>query len=360
MKERLHPFQIAILIYMIQSGVILFSLPRLAIEAFGTNGWVGIIIIWLLSTINIVLIWFVFKYGKDQSIFEILTPIHKLIKVPIFLFLFFVWTSLGSMVMVKFMFITKMLFFPDLPIGILSVMALIICFILLNGGIYHICKTVVVLFFFTIWTTFLLGFHLQEFSFTRLTPFFFQGDKELIKGGIEVYSAFLGYELSLLFLHILEKRKLTALIVGNSITLFIYFGVTFISFGFFSIEQLRQEMYPLVSLLEYIKIPVLERVENLIFTLFGLKVLITVVMYLWGAKEVIEQIIPKVKSVFIVVGIITISFAMSLYPKIMREVDTLIEYLSYMAIGIAFGLPILLVTIIVSRKLLKKDQSANG
>ncbi|MBM7662866.1 spore germination protein (amino acid permease) [Bacillus mesophilus] len=360
MKERLNPFQASVLIYMIQSGVMLFSLPRLTAETFGTNGWIGIIIVWLIANINIYIIWLVFKLGKERSVFEIFTRIPKIFMTPLYLLIVVVWIGLGTLVMLKFIMLTKMLFFPFLHNMVLMIISLLLSYMLIKGGIYHISKATVVLFFFTVWTTLLLFLHLKEFSFTRLSPFIFQGEKDLIKGGINIYSSLLGYELSLLFVHLIAKKRLFSLLMGNCITSFIYVSICIVSFGFFSFGQLTQEMYPLIALLEYIKFPVLERVENFIFSLFGLKVLITLVMYLWGAKEIMDHTLPKLKQTYMMIGIILISFSMSLYPSIMREVDMLLEYLTYAGIAIAFLLPILALTVVGFEKLLKKEYSKNG
>jgi spore germination protein (amino acid permease) len=355
MKEKLSLIQVSILIYMIQSGVTLFSLPRLTAEAFGTNGWISIIIFYMIVNINLVLIWLVFKMGNGRSMVEIISFLPKWITLPLVMILASVWLGLGTMVMVKFIFLLKMLFYPNVSTLLLMFMALGLVFILLANGIYHIAKATLVLFYFTIWTVFLLSFHLQDFSFTRLTPFLFQGEKDLLKGGFRVFTAFLGYELSIVFFHFVEKKKLTTLIWGNTITSLIYLGVCFLCYGFFSFEMLVHEMFPVVTIMEYISLPVLERVENLIFSLFGLKVLITTVMYLWSAKEVLENQFKHIKSKYMLGLVLTVSFLVSMIPNIMRELDRWLEYLAFGAAGIAVFLPIFLLMSILFIKAKKEN-----
>jgi spore germination protein (amino acid permease) len=343
MKEKLSPFQVSILIYMIQSGVVLFSLPRLTGEAFGTNGWIGIIIVYLIVNINLVLIWAVFKIGNGRSFLELMSFIPNWIRMPIYLFLSFIWLTLGTMVMVKFVMILKLLFYPNVSKLLLMLMGLMLCYLLLKGGIYHIAKSTVVLFYFTVWTVFLLLFHLPDFNIVRLTPFLFQGEKDLLKGGMSVYTSLLGYELTLLFLHLLNKNKLKSLIVGNTITSTIYLGVCLVSYGFFGLKMLLEDMYPVITLIEYISFPVLERVENLIFSLFGLKVFITTLMYFWAVKEVLEFQFKKIKRDYIIMAILVLSFIASIFPKLTRDVDRWLEYLAYIEGAIAFILPVLLI-----------------
>jgi spore germination protein (amino acid permease) len=355
MKEKLSPIQVSILVYMIQSGVILFSLPRLTGEAFGTNGWISIIIVSMIVNFNLILIWYVFKVGDGRSMFELMSYIPKWIRLILFLFLAGVWLGLGTLVLVKYILLLKMLFYQNVSKLLLMAMGLTLTYLLVNKGIYHIAKATMVLFYFTVWTVFLILYHLPDFSFIRLTPFIFQGEKDLLRGGVGIYTALLGYELVILFLHNIEKKPLKAILVGNTITSLIYLGVCFVSFGFFSFDMLLEDMYPVVTLMEYISFPVLERVENLIFSLFGLKVLITTVMYLWASKEVLEKQFQRIKSKYILLFILFLSFFISIFPKIMRQVDQWLEYLAWVEIGIAFLLPLLLLIVAFFTRKVKKE-----
>jgi spore germination protein (amino acid permease) len=355
MKEKLSPFQASILVYLIQSGVTIFTLPRLVAEAFGTNGWIGLIFVFLIVNINLFLIWLVYKISKGKSFFEIISIIPKWITLPVNLFIAVVWMLLGVFVMVKFSMILKVLFYNNASLFYFFSMGYILSYMLLKKDIYQIAKSTVVLFYFTIWTVFLLAFHLPEFSFIRLTPFIFKGDTDMLKGGLSIYTALLGYELSILFIHLIERKQLKSLIVGNSITSIIYLGVTFVCFGFFSFEQLLREIYPVVTLLGYISFPVLERVESFTFSIFGLKVLMTTVMYLWGTKELLQYQFKRLKSNYLLIGILIISFFVSFIPKVIADVEQWLDYITYAATVIAFILPILLMIIVLfTRKMNRK------
>lgn len=354
MKEKLSSFQVAILLYMIQSGVVFFSLPRAVAEAFGTNGWAVLILIYFIVNLNIILIWYVFKVSDGMSMVQLLGYLPKWITLPLSLFLSIVWIGLGSMVLVKYSMYIKMLFFQNVSLVLLILMGLTLCYFMFQGGIYHISKTAVVIFFGTIWTIIILTFHVLDFSFVRMTPFFFEGEKDIIKGGIGVYTAFLGFELSMLFLKYADKIKLSPLLIGNTITGIIYISTCFLCFGFFSFDQLLKDLLPVMTLLEYISLPIVDRIENLIFTLFGLKVIITTVMYLWAAKEMVEFQFKRMKPVFLLPIILISSFIISLGPKVMVDVDKWLEYASYAGAGIAFVVPLLLLLIAFYLKYRKK------
>ncbi len=358
MKEKLSPFQASILIYLTQSGVTLFYLPRLVAEAFGTNGWIGHFIIYFVVNINLVLIWLVFKLSKGKSMFEIIAILPKWMTLPFNFVIASVWTLLGAMVTVKFSMILKVLFYNNVSLVYFLSMAYILSYMLLKKDLYQIAKATVVLFYFTVWTVFLLAFHLPEFSFIRLTPFIFKGDTDMLNGGVSVFTAFLGYELSILYIHRIERKQLKSLIAGNSLTTVIYLGVTFVCFGFFSFKQLVSEMYPVVTLLGYISFPVLERVESFTFSVFGIKVMLTTVMYLWGTKELLQYQFKRAKSSYLVTVIILISFVVSFIPKVLKDLDEWLKYISYACTAVAFLLPIFLLITVVSTKIMNRE-SAN-
>jgi spore germination protein (amino acid permease) len=359
MQEKLNPLQIAVLVYMTQSGVTLFSLPRLAAETFGTNGWAGLVGICALVNINILLIALVYKYGKGRSVFGILEAVMPFwLLVPFYLMIAVLFIGLAVMVTKKYILLLKMLFYQETPVSIFLGMAFILCFILLTGGIYHIGKATTVLFFVTIWTVLLLSFHVSEFSFLRMTPFFFKETKDVLEGAMNIYTAFLGFELSLFLFPYVQKKWTKSLFIGNGITSFVYISVTFICFGFFSFKQLSNDMYPVITLLEYIRFPFVERVENLIFTLFALKVLITIVMYLWAGQQLLEQSFQKLNPRFLVVSMLSIGYSISFIPDVIREVDEWLKWLTYVISAAALCLPLALFLVMGIEKLMKRRDAA--
>ena len=72
MQEKLNQFHIILFTYMAQSGVVMFRLPRIVAENFGTNGWISILVCFVISSFNILLIHFVYKHGQGQSVFQLL------------------------------------------------------------------------------------------------------------------------------------------------------------------------------------------------------------------------------------------------------------------------------------------------
>ncbi|MBM7584018.1 spore germination protein (amino acid permease) [Bacillus pakistanensis] len=343
MKERLHPFQIIILIYMIQSGVGLFSLPNKLANTYGTNGWIGIFILSIIAIINISLIAFVVKLANGKDLFQLYESVlPKILIYPLYALLAFQWGIFGIFVTNKFILLLKMLYFPTVSTYIFTFMLLLLTFMLVKGGIYHIGKATVIFFYLTIGTTLLLFFHLKEFRFLRMTTFIFKDGNDFIIGNLDIFFSFLGYELVLLLIPFVEasKKWMRYVVYGNLLTTLVYGSVCFVSFGFFSYKQVSNDLYPVLTLLEYTKFPFVERIENLIFTLFAMKVLITIVMYYWASVTCMNRILPSLRDEVVTFAMIGITFLISLSASVMSEVDLWLKYLGYIETCLAFGLPL--------------------
>ncbi|MFD1909171.1 GerAB/ArcD/ProY family transporter [Paenibacillus rhizoplanae] len=129
-----------------------------------------------------------------------------------------------------------------------------------------------------------------------------------------------------------------------------YISFTLICFGFFSLGQLKKLLYPLLDLLAFIQFPFVERLENLLYGFFLFLILITVVMYWWAAAESVKRVLPRVNISILCSILVGISFVVSYIPNTLDQVNTWIMYLSYAVTGIAFGLPLLLVVLLLVQR----------
>ncbi len=360
MNEKIHYTQLAVIIYMIQSGIILFALPRLVAEAFGTNGWLGIFGLSAIVLVNIYLIILVYKKGDGRSIFSILAQnLPKLLLYPLYLYLIISLGVIGILVAKNYTLLIQLTMFADVNPNMLLFYFTIVAVFFVSKGIYNMGKITIVFFFFTIWTVFLLFIVVPEFSFTRLTPFLFQDALDPLKSGMEAYTAFLGFELVLFMIPYIQKDGSfgKAIIVGHMFTTIIYVAVCLIGMGFFSLEQVRNILYPTQVILKHMETPLIERIENLVFGVFLLKIMVTVVFYHWAALEVTKQLFPKTKELKLTVGLFLGTFLLALIPTIQREVNELFSLVVTPYALFVFVFPMfLLVLLWVEGKRARREQ----
>lgn len=353
MKKEFTTIDYVVLTYMLQSGITLFVLPRVLAQNFSYNGWIAILFVSLFIIIQIVLIGYTCKKMNRTSPFEIMNnSIPKIFRYPIYFVLVGIWAILGSGVGANYFQIIQMVSFPNTPHYVFKGIIAVVSFFILIKGFDNFVKGAMIFFLLSIWTLFTTFFVLEEFEFFRLTPFIFAGEKNIIDGTMEVVKAFLGFELFILFSTYIHKdiNITKALIYGHLFTTFIYTIVSIVAFGYFSLLQLQETQYPLISMLDYVKVPFLERVDNLIFSVFFMKVIITVTAYYWAAKEALKQLIPKANEITLSFIVVAGSFLLTYFLQTAREINKMVDNFSLMAFIISIILPLLLLLLMKLKK----------
>lgn len=355
MRAKLPFYQTTIMANFVQTGVVVFSLPRLLSENIGTNGWVALLICSSIAAFNILLISFVYRLGKGKSIFEISQSVlPKFILVPFFGVLAGLWAILGSLVGKQYILILKSLSFPSLHPAYLYILFEILVFLLLTKGIRSISSTAVLAFYVVIWNTWLLVYIYDDFELSRMTTFWFKDATHSFKGWLEVYIAFLGFELCLLlFPYTNEKTHLIrAFQIANLITTFTYTLIAFISFGFFSLHQLQHMKYPVLSLLSYVELPFVKRIDDLVFNLTLFRVLITNVFYGWAAIETMKWFLPASNKRWIPYVILAFFPLTALFviPSKLEKTEEWLSLFGFSEAGVAFLLPIFLLVVLLINK----------
>ncbi|TKD72012.1 GerAB/ArcD/ProY family transporter [Pseudalkalibacillus hwajinpoensis] len=350
MFEKIAPFHLAILIYMIQSGVTFFKLPRMLAVNFGTNGWLMVVIVSFIVMINLLLISLVIRFRVGENVFEIM---EGLISVkwmaPFYLLLALTWSLLSILVGKDFISITQVLSFQNTNSTSLFVILMVLVFYLGMKDIYTISKATNIFFILTIGIFFLIIYHIPYTSLERLTPFIFKEGKNTIEGIVQLYTAFLGFEIVLFLFPYVDQSKpkwFRSVYYGHFLTTVVYSVTCFVSYLFFSLNQLKITSYPVLNLIAYIEIELIERIETFVFNLFLIKILVTLVLYLWASSLLLERVIPALSRKQSVAILIITSMLITLNVDVMSEIADWLLVVGFVAAALAIGLPIILLIVI--------------
>lgn len=353
-KEKINFIHIVFGIYMIQIAVDMFRLPTLLAEDFGTNGWIAIIVVSALVTLHIYLISLIYRLGKGRSIFEILEgAAPKLVLIPIYLGMSLVFGLLATFIGLHYTLIIQLISFPSTPVYLFNGMLILLAFIFVSLGVYNMFKATTIFFFLTIWTVILFFFYFTGFDFVRLTPHIFSGGSgQFLHGSFKIYATFFGFEVFLFLFPYIDKKTKTfkAVFWGHMITTMVYFLVSFISFGFFSLEQLQYVFVPGIDLLSYIELPFVERVENIVFNVFIGEIIVTVGFYYWVAMETLGRVFPKVKPIILLTLLLIPCFLYSIKFDVILDVHKFLEKLSVVHACIIVSLTLILLAILLLQK----------
>lgn len=350
MKEKLSQFHTAILIYMIQTGVYVFSITQVEAQYFGTNGWLITIPASILVCLNIYQMYWVYRLGEGQSIFDILEKsIPKFILAPFYLAISTVWALIGCLVAKQYVLIFQMFAFPTTNPMVFKIAIDVLAFMLLTKGLYNISKASTVFFWCTIWMSLLLLYYAGEFRIERLTPYIFQDSSNMLEGFSQIYLAYMGYELCLLLFPYTDKKTklFRAVIYGNLVRTVSYTILGFVSFGVVGKDMLKVMLFPLLDLLAYIKLPFIERIENLFYGFFLFTTLITLVLYFWAAGESTQRVFPKIKVNVQYFFIILVALLISYIPTVLNRIREWLLFLGYIQIGFAYIMPFILIVLLL-------------
>jgi spore germination protein (amino acid permease) len=338
---------------MTQTGVVILSLPRMLAENFGYNGWLALIGLSCIAALNIFIISLVYRFGNGKSIFNILeTSLPKFLLYPLYTFLSCVWAVTGCLVAKNYISIFEMVSLSTTNVMLLKALVDVLVYLLVIKGIYNISKALTSFYWVTAWMYLILMFYVNDFEWARMTPFLFKGETHFVEGGMSVFTSFIGYELCfLLFPYVGKSKKfMRAVQWGNVLTTVTYVLICFICFGFYSFDQLNKMVYPMLDLLSYIKLPFIERIDNLLFAFFMFTTVATITMYIWASKEAVKQMLPKVNEKRIVFIAIVLVYFVAWIPDTLPEIGEWLQYLGYTETVVAFGLPIMLLVILLANK----------
>ncbi|MFC0523206.1 GerAB/ArcD/ProY family transporter [Pontibacillus salicampi] len=353
-KETIHPFHLFVLVYMIQSGVTLFSLPRMVGEAYGMNGWLVLFIHYGIASFNIYLIYLVYKKGEGNSPFQLLEKaLPKWLYAPFYCFLVIMWGIIAITIVRQYIYILQIFSFPSTSSNWFIVLMLLLVFVFVIQGFYRISLITTLLFYFSFWLL-LIGIPIfSAWDIQNMTKFFLVGATDsTVRSTLEVYTGFLGYELVLLWFPYLakERKNFKAIWLGHSFTFFVYLYACIVAFGFYSFTQLLDNLFPTLIAFQHIELPFLSRFDSLIYAGFLAKVMVTVSLYFWASVHMAKRLMPASNTVWILLAILIVSYVGSLRLDNIRKTVEVLGIASIFDIATAFLLPVLFLIFIAIQK----------
>lgn len=356
-REKLNRFHIALMVFNTQSGIVLFTLPRVTAHYFGTNGWLMLIPMFVLVTLNIMLISAVYRMGRGESVFDILgASLPRFILIPLYVLLWGLFSMIGCLVIKQYALIYQMLIFPSTSDMVIKIFVDVLLFLYITKGIYTMSKANVIFSLLLLLQIPLAFYFLGEFDTARLTPFVFQEGTDRMEGFIRLYGAYMGYELTLFLFPYAEntKRWLKYVHLGNGITMFIYLLVTFLAYGFFGHKTLIHSSFPILDMNAYLRFPFIERIQNFLYSLFLFSIVHTGAMYYWSGQVVMSQVFRRMNWKVIVLLSMAATVGVGMIPKTLIKVESWFRYLTIAQMGFSFGFPLLLILLLLVQRRTKK------
>lgn len=289
-------YQFVFLIMGTQIGAGFLALPRVLAERAGTDGWMGVVIGWLLSVAaSIFLVKTAEKY-PNKTVTDILTHLFGRVpgKLATFIYMLYnIWFT--WIILINAMLYIKGWFLPNTPDYLIMFLFSIPTFLIVRNGLRIIGRYSELVFYLTIWVPVLFLVPLKDGSFLHLFPLFKVEWSKMAASGLPAIYSFLGFELAFFFYPFLQKKEhaVRGIVIANTLTMLFYLVVTLACFIFISPDEITGYNQPVLNLLKVIEFRFFERVDMIILNILLLIASTTWIPYFYCGVYCSSQLMNK-------------------------------------------------------------------
>ncbi|MDQ0898012.1 GerAB/ArcD/ProY family transporter [Paenibacillus sp. V4I7] len=365
MEKESHTISPYLVFFLLQSsmiGVGIMNFQRDLTDQGGYSSWISVL---LAGIIIHILVWIIYRMLSTDPVNSDLISLNKacfgriagnLINGAFVLYFFMVAFSVFRV----FVEIVQVWLFPSMSMYPVSIVFLVVIYYTISGGF----RTVTGLSFWGIILPYiivvpLLFFVLKYLHPLNLLPIDVGSIENIwltIKTMVFQYS---GFEVILLIYPLVHTPKKSykwaqlAVLCSTSI----YLVLTLLAFMFFSQGQMKHIIWPTLTMLKTIEIPLIQRLEYIVISIWFLKIIATVSIFLWSAcrgLKIAVNIKHRTSSLIFLAGFLTMQILFfkdrSSISILSMVVSNIGFYFIYVYIPILFVI-VLLRSKFMSRKL---------
>ncbi|MBP1995138.1 GerAB/ArcD/ProY family transporter [Paenibacillus eucommiae] len=263
--------QSVLLIFGIQVSVGFLALPRALAEEAGTDGWISLILGWIVAVTAGLIIVQVLKRCPDGTILELLTTyIGKWAGIAgaVLLALYFLYITYTTIV--YSVLIAKSWLLPQTPAPVIMLLLLIPAGLIARKGLRIIARYSEIVVLLSLWIPFAYLFPLKDAHWLHLLPVLKEGLKPVILAVPTTFYFFVGFASTFIFYPFLQDKQKASLgiILSNTLTLLVFLFITIVCFVYFSPDRIADYSEPAINVLKTIEFKFIERIEVLFIAFY--------------------------------------------------------------------------------------------
>ncbi|ERI05529.1 GerAB/ArcD/ProY family transporter [Aneurinibacillus aneurinilyticus] len=296
MSNEITLMQYILTINGIQIGGSILVLPAELARTTGTDGWISIIIAWIITTLVSICIVQVMAKHPGDTLIQVLT--HYIGKWPGRVCLL-IWIAYSLLAVTSLLYFTVLVvrvwILPGTSTVWLVFLLLVPTYMILRGGVRVMVRYVVFVFFFTLTMPILLTIPIKDAHAVFLLPILKDGWFPIFYAIKTTILAFVGFELAFLLYPYLKNKQhaVKGIVLANTLTLIVYLHITFVCFLYFSPDEITKYLWPVLTLVKPIQLPFLERFE-IVFLSFYIFIFSTSgIPYTFSVTHSISQLFNK-------------------------------------------------------------------
>ncbi|MBW7474283.1 spore germination protein [Paenibacillus oenotherae] len=248
----------------IQVGVAVLSLPRKLAETAGTDGWISIIIGWLISTAASLIIVQIMKNSPNGSLPDWAAGVMGMWAgkaVAFLLALYFCFLLFDGLT--KTVMITKIWLLPNTPSYIIMILLLVPTYMIARHGPRIVGRYCELIVYICLWIPIIYLIPLKHSHFLHLLPPLKEGWQPVLTGVKEIIYPSLGMVATFVLYPFLKHKEKAgaAVVASNTLTMASYLFITLICFVYYSPDEITEYNNPVISILKSIEFRFIERIE---------------------------------------------------------------------------------------------------
>ncbi|AXM88934.1 spore gernimation protein [Anoxybacillus ayderensis] len=310
-----------------QVGIGILSLPAQLADIANTDGWIAIVMGWIISIIASTIIIKTMEKHEQDTIFDLSRRYFGRI-FGTFLHLAFVAYALLASITVVFtsIHITQVWVLPNTPNYLIMMLFMLPGFFITRNGVRVLGRYAEVVFYLTLWMPILIAVPLQKGTILHMLPMLKEGWAPIIQAVKTTVLSFLGFELAFVFYPFLKEKKhaVKAMVIANSISAFTFLLITITCFIFFSPDETPSLIWPTLSLLKTIEFSFIERFEVIFLSFYLFVMSTTGIPYIFTTVFGISQLIGKKDhTIVLLVAVCIFIFTSFLYNPSYSHIQTM-------------------------------------
>lgn len=288
--------QYIFLIHGAQLGTGVFSLPRLLAEKSGTDGWICLLIGWVVNGAAGWLMILTLRKYPDLDLPDLLkrlfgTWLGKLFLLPIIAY----FACFGWLGLVNGMLFIKSWFLVRTPEYVVVFLFSLPCYMILIHGPRILGRYAEVVFYMTVWMPLLVLVPMADAHWIHLLPVMKEGWRPILDGVGSTFFSFAGFETLPFFYPYLQKKQYAVhgMLAANTMTMGVYLFVTIVCFMFFTPDGITTLNQPTLTLLKNIEFRFLERFDMIFLAIYLIVVSKSWLPYLYSALRSASGLFDK-------------------------------------------------------------------
>ncbi|PWW06576.1 spore germination protein (amino acid permease) [Paenibacillus cellulosilyticus] len=270
-KSPLSFLQYVFIIAGIQIGIAILSIPREMARFAGTDGWIAIVLGWLITSIPSLLTVQIMKGSPDGTILDLIKKkLGRWLAIPFALVFAAYLGGMAYIGLLRTLLIIRVWLLQNTSPFIVLVLLFIPTYIVTREGTNMLGRFAEAIFYFLCWLPFIYLLPLKEGQWLNIIPILKEGWLPILSAVPTVLFAYLGFiAVFFLYPHLTHKKHAGAgVLLANTITMMMNLLITLVCFVYFSPSEMIEVNQPVISVLKTIQFKFLERIEIIFISLY--------------------------------------------------------------------------------------------